>query len=248
MTALVRLAGVRLGYGSRTILERVDIEVHPGDFLAIVGPNGSGKTTILRAILGVLAPLAGELTAPRSCGYAPQRRALDPIYPFTVGEIVGMGLQGERGPLRSLRAGDRERIDRALADCGIAALRDRAFRELSGGQQQRALVARALVADPSLLVLDEPTNDLDLSGEHDVMELVASLNRAGRTVVMVSHLLNVVAHYATRVAILHEGRLEVGTTDEVLSTERLSALYGMPVLVADVEGRRAIVPAKVARP
>jgi ABC-type Mn2+/Zn2+ transport system ATPase subunit len=241
---LVKLAGVRLGYGARTVLERVDLEVHAGDFLAIVGPNGSGKTTILRAILGVLPPLAGELIAPRSCGYAPQRRALDPIYPFTVGEIVGMGLQGERGPLRPLRKREHERILRALTDCGIPHLVDRAFRELSGGQQQRALVARALVADPGLLVLDEPTNDLDLAGERDVMELVASLNRAGRTVVMVSHLLNVVAHYATRVAILHGGRLEVGPADQVLTSERLTALYGMPVVVADVQGRRAVLPAR----
>ncbi len=98
------------------------------------------------------------------------------------------------------------------------------------------------MGDPELLVLDEPTNDLDLTGERDIMELVQQLNRSGRTVVMVSHLLNVVAHYATRVAILHAGKLEAGPAAEILSSERLTALYGMPVIAGMLEGRRAILP------
>lgn len=247
VTDLVTMEGVRLGYGARAVVEDVSLSVARGDFLAIVGPNGSGKTTILRAILGVLRPLAGRLVAPPSCGYSPQRRALDAIFPLTVEEVVGMGLYGERGPLRRLRAADIERVHRALADCGADALATRPFRDLSGGQQQRTLVARALVGDPELLVLDEPTNDLDLTGERDIMELVASLNRAGRTVIMVSHLLNVVVHYATRVAIVREGKLESGPVSEVLTAERLSRLYGAPVIVGEVEGRRAILPAPSVR-
>src|SRR5207248_868848 len=161
---------VRLGYGAHVVLPSVDLEVEPGDFLAIVGPNGSGKTTILRAILGVLKPLAGEMRAPEGCGYSPQRRALDTIFPFTVEEVVAMGLQGERPPLSRLLPSHRERIEKALAACGVEKLAQRPFRDLSGGQQQRSLVARALVSDPKVLVLDEPTNDLDLSGENDIME------------------------------------------------------------------------------
>ena len=239
---LVSMENVRLGYGARVIIEGVNLEVARGDFLAIVGPNGSGKTTLLRAVLGVLAPLSGELIAPRSCAYSPQRCALDAIYPLTVEEVVAMGLYGERGPLRRLRGEDLERIHKALADCGADHLAARPFRDLSGGQQQRTLVARALVGGADLLVLDEPTNDLDLTGERDIMELVASLNRAGRTVIMVSHLLNVVVHYATRVAILREGKIDAGLASEVLTSERLTRLYGTPVIVGVVEGRRAILP------
>jgi ABC-type Mn2+/Zn2+ transport system ATPase subunit len=248
MTAIIEMKGVRLGYGAHVVLPHVDLEVQPGDFLAIVGPNGSGKTTILRAILGALKPLGGELKAPKGCGYSPQRRALDTIFPFTVEEVAAMGLQGEVGPLRRFTDAHRERVMKALASCGVEKHAQRAFRDLSGGQQQRTLVARALVSDPEVLVLDEPTNDLDLSGEHDIMELVAEVNRAGRTVVMVSHLLNVVAHYATRVAILHEGKLDAGLSKDVLTSERLSALYGIPVVAGEVEGRRAILPrAQVAK-
>ncbi len=249
---LVRMEGVRLGYGARAVLDHVTLSVARGDFLAIVGPNGSGKTTILRAILGILSPLSGTLVAPRSCGYSPQRRALDSIYPLTVEEVVAMGLYGERGPLRRLRKQELERVAKALQDCGVEELSARPFRDLSGGQQQRTLVARALVGDPELLVLDEPTNDLDLTGERDIMELVAGLNRAGqpgrpagaprRTVIMVSHLLNVVVHYATRVAIVRDGRVEAGPTAEVLTSENLTRLYGTPVISGEVQGRRAILP------
>jgi len=247
VSAIISFEGVTLGYPGRVILPRVDLSVERGDFLAILGPNGSGKTTILRAILGILKPLHGRVTAPSRCGYSPQRRALDPIFPFLVAEVVAMGLTGELGPFRRPGARERSRVRRALAACGVKHLADRPFRELSGGQQQRTLVARALVTDPEVLILDEPTNDLDLTGEHEIMELVARLNREGRTVVMVSHLLNVVAHYATRVAILSQGALDAGLASEVLTSERLSRLYRIDVVAEELGGRRAIVPRPAAR-
>ena len=245
--SLISFAGATLGYPGHVVLPRIDLAVEPGDFLAILGPNGSGKTTILRAILGILRPLQGTVVAPKRCGYSPQRRALDSIFPFTVEEVVGMGLVSELGPFRRPGPRERSRVHRALTACGVRHLADRAFRDLSGGQQQRTLVARALVTDPEVLILDEPTNDLDLTGEHEIMELVASLNQGGRTVVMVSHLLNVVAHYATRVAILSHGELDAGLASEVLTSERLSRLYRIDVTAGELEGRRAIVPRPVAR-
>ncbi len=245
MHPIIRFDGVSLGYGSRVVLPRIDLEVREGDFLAILGPNGSGKTTILRAILGILKPLSGQVLAPESCGYSPQRRALDAIFPFTVEEVVAMGLTAELGPLRRPGRRERDRVRRALAACGVRHLAERAFRELSGGQQQRTLVARALVTEPEVLILDEPTNDLDLTGEHEIMELIATLNQEGRTVVMVSHLLNVVAHYATSVVVLHGGQLEAGEAAQVLTSERLSRLYGIDVVADRLGGRRAIVPRPV---
>jgi len=245
--AIISMKGVRLGYGAHVVLPRVDLEVEAGDFLAIVGRTARGRRRFLRAILVCSGHGGRDARAQGVRLLAPEARARHDL-PFTVEEVVAMGLQGERPPLSRLTESHRERIEKALAACGVEKLAQRPFRDLSGGQQQRSLVARALVSDPQVLVLDEPTNDLDLSGEHDIMELVAQVNRSGRTVVMVSHLLNLVAHYATRVAILHEGQLDAGPASEVLTSERLSKLYGIPVSAGEIDGRRAILPKVEARP
>ncbi len=237
---LVRLAGARLGYPDRVVLEGVDLEVRRGDFLAIVGPNGAGKTTILRAVLGVVPPLAGACAREGRLGYAPQRSALDPVFPLAAADVVGLGLVGQPGPTRGAPA--RARVLRALEACGMAAHAGTPFRDLSGGQKQRVLVARALVSEPDVLVLDEPTNDLDLRGEHEVMELVRALHAGGRTVIMVSHLLHVVARYAQRIAFIHDGLLVAGPARSMLSARRLEPLYGMPVVVGDLAGHPVVAP------
>ncbi|MEL7046747.1 MAG: metal ABC transporter ATP-binding protein, partial [Pseudomonadota bacterium] len=241
--ALIDLVGARLGYGDKAIVDDVDLQVQRGDFLAVVGPNGAGKTTLLRTILGILQPLEGRCTRRARLGYSPQRSVLDPVYPFTALEVVAMGLMGSsfappREPLRDIRRAlenirgnvdqdgkERAREEEALRACGMLEHRDRPFRDLSGGQKQRVLVARALVAEPDVLVLDEPTNDLDLRGEHEVMEVVRSLHEAGRTVIMVSHMLHVVARYADRLAFVHRGKLEAGPARDMLTPERLAPLY-----------------------
>ncbi|MBX3472591.1 MAG: metal ABC transporter ATP-binding protein, partial [Planctomycetes bacterium] len=240
---LVALAGARLGYRDRVILEDVDLEVHRGDFLAIVGPNGAGKTTALRTILGIIPPLAGRCEARGRLGYSPQRGALDPIFPFTAAEVVAMGLLAEQRARG--RAHADEAVRRALAACGMEARRDAAFRDLSGGQKQRVLVARALVSAPDVLVLDEPTNDLDLRGEHEVMELVRALHDQGRTVVMVSHMLHVVARYARRIAFVRGGRVVAGDLERMLTAEQLAPLYdGLPVVVGRLAGHAVVAPGR----
>jgi ABC-type Mn2+/Zn2+ transport system ATPase subunit len=239
---LITLKGARLGYPGRTILDRVDLEVDRGDFLAIIGPNGSGKTTILRAMLGILEPSEGTVERRVRAAYAPQRRALDAIYPFTTREMVAMGLLGKAGVGRGGKKEAGDRVERALDSCGIRAIAGQHFRDLSGGQQQRAVIARALVSDPELLILDEPTNDLDMAGESGIMELVSELHRAGKTLVVVTHLLSVVANYATTVALIKDRRIDrAGKTDEVLTPENLAALYGVPIAVGKIDGRRAVV-------
>ncbi|MCO5166215.1 MAG: metal ABC transporter ATP-binding protein [Planctomycetes bacterium] len=240
---LVALAGARLGYRDRVILEDVDLEVRRGDFLAIVGPNGAGKTTALRTILGIIPPLAGRCEARGRLGYSPQRGALDPIFPFTAAEVVAMGLLAEQRARG--RAHADEAVRRALAACGMEARRDAAFRDLSGGQKQRVLVARALVSAPDVLVLDEPTNDLDLRGEHEVMELVRALHDQGRTVVMVSHMLHVVARYARRIAFVRGGRVVAGDLERMLTAEQLAPLYdGLPVVVGRLAGHAVVAPGR----
>jgi len=258
---LIELEGAHLGYGATTIVADVHLEVREGDFLAVVGPNGAGKTTLLRTILGVLPPIGGRCERRARLGYSPQRSVLDPVYPFTALEVVQMGLMGSelapaRDPLgeaywavaslfgaRAPADEARGRAEEALRACGMRERRDRAFRDLSGGQKQRVLVARALVAEPEVLVLDEPTNDLDLRGEHEVMEVVRSLHEGGRTVVMVSHMLHVVARYAGRLAFVNHGRLEAGDARAMLTPARLEPLYDMPVAVGDFDGHVGVAPA-----
>ena len=238
--------GAALGYRRNVLLDAVDLELRRGDFLAIVGRNGSGKTTLLRTILGILKPRRGKVTKTGRLGYSPQRSALDPIFPFTAREVVAMGLFAESDPPErapsELEKERRERVVGALDLCGMASMIDALFRDLSGGQKQRVLLARALVSDPDLLILDEPTNDLDLCGEHEIMELIQRLHADGKTVLMVSHLFHVVARYAHRLALIHEGALHIGSASEMLQADRLEELYGIPVTVREIDGQRHVSP------
>jgi len=243
---LIEFEGVSVGYGRRVVVAGVDLSVHAGDFLGIVGPNGAGKTTLLKTLLGTLAPLSGRLTVAAQAGmfgYVPQREAVDETFPLTVREMIMMGRYARVGLLRRPREADRALVLTAAEHVGIEPLLDRRYRTLSGGQKQRTLIARALAAEPRLLVLDEPTNGMDLPAEKAIMDLVRHLHVHDQlTVIMVSHLLNVVASYVQRLAIVGDGRLDVGPIETMLTAERLSALYRMPVLVDRIGGRAVVLP------
>jgi ABC-type Mn2+/Zn2+ transport system ATPase subunit len=248
LAPLISFRDAALGYGHQVVLRDVTLDFREGDFLGIVGPNGSGKTTLIKTALGLLRPLGGTVTVTTGggalrFGYAPQRDTVDATFPLRVRDIVGMGRYGRVGLIRRLGRADWEAVERAMERVGIADLARRGYRELSGGQRQRTLIARALAGEPDLLVLDEPTNGMDLSSEHALLELIRDLHdRSGLTVVMITHLLENVANYAERIAIIAGERLEVGQRDEMLTEKRLSQLYGIPVLVERVGGRIAIVP------
>jgi ABC-type Mn2+/Zn2+ transport system ATPase subunit len=248
-TPLVTLRDATIGYHRTALLSGLSLEVATGDFLAVVGPNGGGKTTLLRALLGVLPLLGGQRLLPRPVriGYVPQRDQVDAIWPLTAGEVVLMGRTVALGPLRRPGEADRAAAASALDRVGIGDLSGRFYGELSGGQRQRTLIARALAAQPELLAVDEPTSGMDPAAELATMDVLRDLHGAGGglAVVMISHRLDAVANYARSLAFVDkdQGLFRVGPLAEMLQPEALSALYGRAVVVRQENGRRFVHPA-----
>jgi len=244
VTSLVSFDHATLGYGRRVILADLNFDIPEGDFLGIVGPNGSGKTTILRAILRTLAPLEGAVrhAANLRYGYVPQRDQVDYHFPLKVVDVVTMGRYDRIGLGRRPFRKDRDLARAALDHVGILALADQPLVALSGGQKQRTLIARALVGQPNVLILDEPTNGMDLVSTTQILGLVRELHeRDGLTVLMVSHALNEVANYVERIALVNDGGFRIGNVDEIMSSSVLSGMYGIPVDVDSVNGHRIVV-------
>ena len=244
MSALVSFDRVTLGYGRRTILSDLSFTIAEGDFLGLVGPNGAGKTTVLRAILGTLKPQSGTLARSPGLrfGYVPQRDQVDYNFPLKVLDVVLMGRYDRIGVARRPGQDDRRRAMDALEHVGIPELAERQLKDLSGGQKQRTLIARALVGEPNVLVLDEPTNGMDLVSTTQILGLVRELHERDRlTVIMVSHALNEVANYVERIALVVGGGFRIGSVDEIMTEPVLSEMYGIPVEVDSFNGHRIVL-------
>jgi manganese/iron transport system ATP-binding protein len=239
---LIELHRVAVGYRDRQLLPPVDLALRKGTFLGVVGPNGSGKTTLVRTMLGLLPPVAGQVHYPLGrrprLGYVPQRGEIDLSFPLSAHEIVLMGRYPRIGLLRRPRAQDRRAATDALERVGVQELAQRAFHELSGGQRQRVLLARALVGEPEILVLDEPTTGMDLVAERSLLDQIAGFARQGIAVMMVTHQLAAVANYARDLCLIDRERqaVDFGPVAEVLTPPRLSRLYGRDVNVETVGG------------
>ena len=241
---MIRFENLDLGYGKRVVLKKVNGGINRGSFIGIVGPNGSGKTTLLRTILGWVKPLAGKLAIDKNIrfGYVPQRNMIDPLYPLTAFDVVLMGLYGSSSPLRKMTKKNREDTLSALNQVGLSQKTDSLFHELSGGQQQRVLLARALISHPDVLILDEPTNGMDIVSEASVMETIRAIHeKSGTTIIIVTHLLHVVAHYANELGLIKGDQIEFGTTQELLTSEHLTALYGTNIVVTQLQGKTVVM-------
>ena len=229
---LLEFKDVYLGYRGEVILPSVNLLIEEGDFLGIVGPNGAGKTTLLRAIAGVLKPMRGQVVLYKpslSIGYVPQRSLLDEVYPLTALEITLMGLYRKVGVLRRVK-GYEEKAREALRIVGLEGMAKKLYRELSGGQKQKVLLARALVSEPEVLLLDEPITDLDVASQKAMMDFLSNLNKEkGITILLVSHLLDVVAERADKIVMLGDGKVVSGKREEMLSPERLKEFFGLPI-------------------
>lgn len=242
--ALISFDHATLGYGRRVVLSDITFDIPAGDFLGLVGPNGAGKTTMLRAILGSLAPQAGTVTKAPGLrfGYVPQRDSVDYNFPLKVIDVVLMGRYDRVGLVRRPSARDRELAHDALDHVGIRDLAEQPLGALSGGQKQRALIARALVGEPNVLILDEPTTGMDLVSSTQILGLVRELHDSDNlTVLMVSHALNEVANYVERIALVVERGFRIGTVAEIMTEETLTQMYGIPVDVDEMHGHRIVV-------
>jgi zinc transport system ATP-binding protein len=229
--SIIRIEGLSFAYNEGFVLENVNFTVERGDFAAIVGPNGGGKTTLLKLILGLFTPQRGSVRVfehlPRevspSIGYLPQNAHFDPRFPVTVTDVVLMGRlkKGLMPGFYSRR--DKEAAQAALDEVDLYPLRKKSFSILSGGQRQRTLIARILAAEPEILLLDEPTASLDLQAEKELYELLRKLNER-LTVVMVSHDVFFVSRFVNKV-ICVKGSVRVHPTSEI-SDELVGELYG----------------------
>jgi ABC-type Mn2+/Zn2+ transport system ATPase subunit len=238
---LIEAGDLALGYGGPPAVEGVSFRLMPGERLALLGPNGGGKTTILRGALGQLRPLAGSLRVSARCGSVPQtdRSRLD--YPVSALEVAAMGALSRLPWWRRPGRGDREEARRALARVGLGPLAGGTFGELSGGQRQRVLIARALVQDARVLLLDEPFSGLDRTSAEALEGLIASLAVEGRGIVIATHDLEQARRWDA-VLCVNRRQIAIGDPGDVLDREVLEATYGGAIVELPGSGARAILP------
>lgn len=229
--ALVSLTGVGFGYGGRPVLDGVDLTIGPRDLLAVVGPSGAGKTTLLRVVLGTVAPQRGTVgSSPDTrVGYVPQLETVNWDFPVTVAECVLMSRKQRLWPWPTRE--ERLAVADVLDRLGIGDLGERHIRELSGGQQQRMFIARALLRDPQLLLLDEPTSGVDVATRHSLLHLLAELNESGVAVLLTTHDLNGVATHLPRVVALNVTVVADGPPADVIRGPVLERTFGAPMEV-----------------
>jgi ABC-type Mn2+/Zn2+ transport system ATPase subunit len=244
---------VTVAFQKAVALEEVSFALAAGELLAVIGPNGSGKTTLLRTVLGLIRPVAGrvrvlgaegrELAAMRSqIGYVPQRKPIDPNMPVSVLDAVLMGTYVRLGLCRLPGKRERERAQQALSAVGLADFAGHIAGHLSGGQQQRLFLARALVSEPKILLLDEPTAGVDVASRQQLVTLVRRLHEErGLTTVYVTHDLNEIVSCSDKIMLLNRRLLAYGRCADVVNAEMLSRLYGTPVKVLERDDERYVI-------
>jgi zinc/manganese transport system ATP-binding protein len=245
--------GLTAAYGDRLVWYGASFSINSGEFVAVVGPNGGGKSTLFRLLLGLLSPAAGSLLVlgrrPRrgnpAIGYVPQRRDIDPDLSIRGRDFVHLGVDGTQWGVAVGRSvvDANQRVDRAIDAVQARPYADRPIGRLSGGEQQRLLLAQALAGEPEMLLLDEPLASLDLKNQNVIADLVASLAQdRGFTVLLIAHDINPLLPIVDRVLYVAHGGLAIGKPDEVITTERLSRLYEAPIEVLhDSHGHMFVV-------
>jgi ABC-type Mn2+/Zn2+ transport system ATPase subunit len=235
-------------YGRNSILESVEMKIKDGEFWCFIGPNGEGKTTFIKALLGALRPKRGlirlraDFARRTRIGFVPQSCDLNPSVPTTIESFVKQGTAG----LNVERTKLNHRVRRALEVMGIQFIRERSIWRVSGGQRQRAMVARALVRDPLMMIVDEPTAGLDLAASSGLLKTITELNQKHKiTVIFVTHDLQLAGRYASHVAIFKNKRVINGPVGEILTGKNLEKAFGVPTEVHQTSSGEYTVRSKV---
>lgn len=247
---VVKLRDASLSFGDRLLWDGLNLDVAPGEFLAVLGPNGSGKTTMLKTLLGLQKLSSGTVEVAgkpatrgsRLVGSIPQQRPFADNTPLRARDLVALGIDGHKWGIRLKHRAVRKRVDELLELVGATAYADRPVGVLSGGEQQRLRAAQALADNPRLLLCDEPLLSLDLHHQQAVSSLIhKQACDQGAAVIFVTHEINPILQYVDRVLYLAGGRFHVGTPAEVMKSEVLSELYGSPIEVFRSNGRIVVV-------
>jgi len=234
--ALLTVDGLTVSRGGRIVVEDVSFIAAPGDLVAVVGPNGAGKTSLFAALLGLIPATAGRFWLTGSFAYVPQHGAAARSFPVTAYDVAAMGAYRRASPLRRLGRAERSDSEQALERVGLAAQAKRPFGELSGGQQQRVLLARALVQQGNVLLLDEPLSGVDAVSEDAIMRALAEERAEGRAVLMATHDLQLARSRCTQALLLDRRVYGFGPPAEALSAANLRAAYGERIIVLDELG------------
>lgn len=226
--ALVKLEGVSTGYDTKAVLRNVSLDIFQNDFIGIIGPNGGGKTTLIKVILGLLPLFQGKITFPRGrlhTGYLPQASQIDKSFPITVKELVGSGLKAHNNWYPRLLPQQRNKVARIIEEAGLSALSKRPVGELSGGQLQKAFLCRALINDPELLILDEPNTFVDKHFEAELYRWLKELNEK-MAILLVSHDIGTISPMVKSIACVN-GDLHYHPSNQL--SEEMLKVYNCPV-------------------
>ncbi|MDA4117350.1 MAG: ABC transporter ATP-binding protein [Thaumarchaeota archaeon] len=250
-SSLLAAENLTAGYREKTVWQNANFDIGRGEFVAIIGPNGAGKTTLFRLILGLQQPISGTIkifgAQPKrgnpQIGYVPQRHVIDSETNVESVELVRLGLSGKRWGFNPFSHADRDTALAVLKSVDALELAHRPLGVLSGGELQRIFLAEALVSNPGLLLLDEPLSNLDMRRESDLLHLVNGVvHSRGVTALLIAHNINPLLPHLDKVIYIANGRVATGTPDEVLTSDRLTALYGVQVeVLRDDKGNVAII-------
>jgi len=232
---IIDIRDLTCGYEGKGVFYGVNLRVEKGQFAGIIGPSGSGKTTLLKTILGILSPMEGEVYVyGKRIGYVPQVEAVDWNFPVTAEQVVMMGRYNRMGYLPWPSKADRLQIIKTMEYLGISHYADHPIRDLSGGEQQRVFLARALVSEPEILILDEPTESVDLKTQHDILHLLGELSSKGTTILLTTHDLNAVAAHLPWAICFNRRVLAEGNPNDIFTPEVLKHTYNAEVTVIKV--------------
>ncbi len=227
---IIEIKNVSFSYGKEVVLENINLNIHKGDYLGIIGPNGGGKTTLLKLILGLLKPQKGMIyLSSLPIGYVAQKVTnFDNNFPISVRDVVSQGRIADRGLIHRLTSDDWKTVDQAIDLVGLSAYKDRLIGDLSGGQQQRVFIARAITGrHQHVIILDEPTAGVDKNSQENFYSLLKKLNQQlGMTIILVSHDIDVIASETTELACINKHLIYDNNPENFLRSEKLKKLYG----------------------